>query len=82
MYPSSRLKLNSVAFAVIWTVGMRCWEQPLDVAKLIVTSLCGLAFGYLWYRVMRSILPRGRVPAPRLASHADGAVSSSPSCGS
>jgi hypothetical protein len=75
MYPSSRLKLNSVVFAVIWTVGMLCWEQPFDVAKLIVTSICGLAIGYLWYRVMRAILPRGRVPLPRLASSAEGAVS-------
>ena len=75
MYPSSRLKLYSLTFAMIWSAGMLCWEQPFAGAKVIVTSICGLAFGYLWYRVMRAILPRGRVPAPRLASAAEGAVS-------
>ena len=81
MHPSSKLKLHSVVFAVIWSVGMLCSERPFDVAKLIVTSICGFTSGYLWYRVMRTILPRGRVPASRLAASADGAVSGSPSCG-
>jgi hypothetical protein len=36
VFPSSKLKLNSVPFAVIWTIGMLCWERPFDVAKAIV----------------------------------------------
>ena len=54
MYPSLRLKLSAVSYAVAWTICMLCWNGPFDRANLIVTSVCGAACGYLWYRLMRA----------------------------
>jgi hypothetical protein len=75
MYPSSRLKLNSVFFALAWTIGMLLLDGNLDRINLIETSIFGAACGYLWYRIMRKRLPRGRVPERRRVSHAKGAAS-------
>jgi hypothetical protein len=65
MYPSSRLKLLSLFFAVAWTIGMLCWDGSFDRANIIITTICGTMLGLIWYRVMRRRLTQGRVPAPR-----------------
>jgi hypothetical protein len=74
MYTSSRLKLNSVLFAVAWTIGILCVDARFDRVNVIETSIFGAACGYLWYRVMRKRLHRGRVPERR-ASRTRGALS-------
>ena len=75
MYPSSRLKLSAVSYAVAWTVCMLCWNGPFDRANLIVTSVCGAACGFLWYRLMRARRQRSHLLARRDASHATEATS-------
>jgi hypothetical protein len=50
-------------------------DGKLDRINLIETSIFGAACGYLWYRIMRKRLPRGRVPERRRVSHVKGAAS-------
>jgi hypothetical protein len=75
MYPSSRLKLNAVFFTLAWTIGMLLLDGKLDRVNVIETSIFGMACGYLWYRVLRKRLPRGRVTERRRCSHARGVAS-------
>jgi hypothetical protein len=75
VYPSSRPKLNSVFFALAWTIGMLLLDGEFDRSNAIATSILGLACGYLWYCVMRKRLPRGCVPERRRVSDAKGAAS-------
>jgi hypothetical protein len=65
MYPSSRLKLNAVFFATVWTIGMLCWDGSFDRANVVITAICGALLGLIWYRVMRRRLSQGRLPARR-----------------
>ena len=75
MYPSSRLKLNAVFFALAWTIGTLLLDGGFDRSDVIETSILGVACGYLWYCVMRKRLPRGCVPERRRVSHAKGVAS-------
>jgi hypothetical protein len=60
-----QLKLSSVLFAVLWTAGMLWWSRPLDPANIVITTICGVAVGYAWYRIMRWRAGRGLVPSRR-----------------
>lgn len=44
-----RLKLASIAFAVMWTGGMLWWSQPLRPAEVIIIAACGLPVGFAWH---------------------------------
>jgi hypothetical protein len=63
MYPSARLKLSAVVFAVLWTGWMLWWSGSFDRVNVIMLAICGAVAGYAWYRAMRWQLPRGRVPS-------------------
>jgi hypothetical protein len=52
MSPQTRLVLGSVAFAVIWTLGM-IWWTGWEAANIVVLSICGVVAGVLWYFAMR-----------------------------
>jgi hypothetical protein len=67
MYPSTRLKLSAVLFTVFWIGGMLWWSGSMDGVNIIMLTICGVLVGYFWYRAMRWHLPRGRMPARRLA---------------
>jgi hypothetical protein len=54
---STRLKMGTVFFTVIWSAG-QIWLR----GDIIMTAMCGPAVGYAWYRVMRWQLARGRLP--------------------
>jgi len=51
--PSLILKLGAVIFAILWTAWMVCWGGFDDGVNVIISSLCGTAVGYGWYRAMR-----------------------------
>jgi hypothetical protein len=63
MHPSTRLKLASLLFAMLWTVGMVWFSGLFNTVNVLITSFAGAVAGYAWYRLMRWHLPRGRVPA-------------------
>jgi hypothetical protein len=67
MYPSTRLKLCSVFFTVFWILGMLWWSHSIDGVNIMMLTIGGVLVGYFWYRAMRRHLPRGRMPARRLA---------------
>jgi len=63
MYPTARLKLGAVVFTVLWVVWMVWWSGSFDRVNVIMLAISGVVAGYVWYRVMRWRLPRGRVPS-------------------
>jgi hypothetical protein len=52
MTPQTRLVLASVAFAVLWTLGMLWWTGT-QTANIVITSIGGAVAGVLWYFAMR-----------------------------
>jgi hypothetical protein len=52
MTPHTRLVLASVAFAVLWTLGMLWWTGT-QTANIVITSISGAVAGVLWYFAMR-----------------------------
>jgi hypothetical protein len=50
--PATQLKLCAVMFTVLWTVWMLWSSGSLDRVNVIMLSICGIAAGYAWYRVM------------------------------
>jgi hypothetical protein len=68
--PSIQLKLGSVFFAVFWIVAMLRWSGSIEGANIVMTTICGAAAGYGWYRCMRwqvsrsSVLQRSGQPTP------------------
>jgi hypothetical protein len=52
MTPQIRLLLASLAFAVLWTLGMLWWTGT-ETANIVVTSIAGAMAGVLWYLAMR-----------------------------
>jgi len=79
MYPTARLKLSAVVFTVLWVVWMVWWSGSFDRVNVIMLAISGVVAGYVWYRVMRWRLPRGRVPSrhgPRRALAAERRASS------
>jgi hypothetical protein len=57
--PATQLKLCAVMFTVLWTVWMLWSSGSLDRVNVIMLSICGIAAGYAWYRVMRWQFRRG-----------------------
>ena len=53
MLTSLMLKCGAVIFAILWTAWMVCWGESDDGVNVIISSLCGAAVGYGWYRAMR-----------------------------
>jgi hypothetical protein len=49
MHPETRLKLSSLAFAVMWTAMMWWWNAPLETAGLVILAIAGAICGLLWY---------------------------------
>jgi hypothetical protein len=49
MHAETRLKLASLAFAVMWTVMMWWWSAPLETAAIVILAIAGAITGLLWY---------------------------------
>lgn len=62
MLPSTRLKLASSLFGVVWALGMFWWSGAYSVVNALLLAICGAGAGYGWYWLMRGYLARGRVP--------------------
>jgi hypothetical protein len=61
--PSLMLKFGAVVFAMLWTAWMVCWGESEHGVNVILSSLCGIAVGYGWYRAMRwQFRRRGLLP--------------------
>jgi hypothetical protein len=52
MNPEKRLLLASIAFAVLWTVGMIWWSDRTPVS-IIAWLIGGALIGVFWYYTMR-----------------------------
>jgi hypothetical protein len=50
--PQRSLILASIAFAVLWTLGM-IWWTGTQTANIISLSIAGAVAGVLWYFAMR-----------------------------
>ena len=48
-----RLKIASIAFAIIWTCGMILWSGSFELASIIILTAGGCLGGTLWYVGMR-----------------------------
>lgn len=44
-----RLKLASLAFALLWTAWMLWWSAPLRPAEMIIFAFGGVMVGLAWY---------------------------------
>lgn len=44
-----RLKLASLAFAVLWTGWMMWWSAPLRPAEIVILSVSGVLAGFIWH---------------------------------
>ncbi|MCC8984067.1 hypothetical protein [Bradyrhizobium acaciae] len=53
MKPAALLTLCSIAFAVLWTCGMLWSSGTIDLANVIILSVCGAFAGVAWYYAMR-----------------------------
>ena len=49
MDAQSRLKLMSVVFAVLWTVGMAWWTARSGWVHITILAVCGSVAALLWY---------------------------------
>lgn len=45
----SRLKLASLAFAVLWTAWMGWWAWPLHLGDVVMLAVCGVTVGLVWH---------------------------------
>jgi hypothetical protein len=52
MNPEKRLLLASIAFAVLWALGMIWWSDRSPVS-IIIWLIGGVLIGVLWYYAMR-----------------------------
>jgi len=50
--PHNSLVLASIAFAVLWTLGM-IWWTGTETANIVITSIAGAIAGLLWFYAMR-----------------------------
>lgn len=53
MNPATRLKLSAIAFTVLWAGWMLWWSGSYDRVNIVMLSICSVAVGYFWYRMMR-----------------------------
>jgi hypothetical protein len=64
MKPETPLKLNAIAFAVLWTAWMVWWSGIFDFANIAILTASGVLAAWLWFRAMRwyfrriGLLPR------------------------
>jgi hypothetical protein len=72
MRPTTRLKLASIAFAVLWTGWMVWSTDSFDWAGIIILSLCGALAGVGWYCAMRFAFRLMRLLPPDRNSRARG----------
>jgi hypothetical protein len=54
------LKRGATVAAILWTCWMIWWSGSLAPADIIILSICGAAFGYVWYVAMRFVLAHMR----------------------
>ena len=54
------LKRGAIVTAILWTCWMIWWSGSLAPADIIILSICGAAFGYVWYVAMRFVLAHMR----------------------
>jgi hypothetical protein len=62
--PETALKWNAIVFAVLWTGWMLWWSGSLDRANVAIVSVCEIAVGYFWHRLMRWQFRRTRMLPP------------------
>jgi hypothetical protein len=53
MNPATRLQLSAIAFTVLWTGWMLWWSGSYDCVNIVMLSICGVAVGCFWHRMMR-----------------------------
>jgi hypothetical protein len=56
--PNVALKLGAVAFALLWAGWMMLSSTSLDAVSIGILTVCAVAAGYAWYRMMRWSLHR------------------------
>ena len=52
MTPHNSLVYASIAFAVLWTLGM-IWWTGTETANIVILSIAGAIAGVLWFYGMR-----------------------------
>ncbi|HEY2444191.1 MAG TPA: hypothetical protein VGI20_00445 [Rhizomicrobium sp.] len=62
--PITSLQRGAIVAAILWTGWMIWWSGSPASADITILSICGVAFGYVWYVPMRFVLAHMR-PAPR-----------------
>ena len=62
MKPVVSLKLCSIAFAALWTGGMLWSSGAIDLANVIILSICGALAGCAWYYAMRWVFQLIQLP--------------------
>lgn len=62
MLPSTRLKLASSIFGVLWALGMFWWSGAYSISNAALLAICGACAGCGWYWLMRGCIVRGRLP--------------------
>lgn len=58
--PTTSLKGGAIVAAILWACWMIWWSRSLAPANIIILSICGVAFGYVWYVAMRYVLAHMR----------------------
>ena len=58
--PTTSLKGGAVVAAILWACWMIWWSGSPAPANIIILSICGVAFGYVWYVAMRYVLAHMR----------------------
>jgi hypothetical protein len=57
MNPDTRsdivLRCCAAAFAILWTLGMLCWNGAFELHEIVILAMCGAIGGFCWYWVMR-----------------------------
>ena len=73
---SKSLKRGAIVAAILWTCWMIWWSGSLAPAGIIILSICGAAFGYVWYVAMRFVLAHMRRATAMMASKGRGSQGS------
>jgi hypothetical protein len=54
-HPDTVLKCCAAAFAILWALGMLCWNGSFQPHEVVILTVCAALGGYGWYWVMRGI---------------------------
>ena len=57
---NTSLKRGAILAAILWAGWMIWWSGSLAPANIVILSICGVAFGYVWYVAMRYVLGQMR----------------------